>query len=342
MTEFDALVVGAGVAGCASALELVSAGWRVGILHQRDSVPAMESLSPAAVRYLNRLSIRIGFGLSVIVAWWGSEREARAVQRDAVIVQRRALADNLRVRAIEAGATVIEGGKLGCNERFSEGWRVIYEITLSDHRRLTVKYLVDGTGRASVIGRRLGAQRLLLDQLFCISVSVHEPGLVGVWTESTSNGWWNLCCVREEGTLSFYSTAQRIRETKRDIAGYFYETRHLRYLLPTPTFDNSSVRPCSSSRLVPCAGRGWISVGDAASTLQPLASAGVSKAIRDAQIVRRALEVKSANYDHFQLAEFHVYLRQLVQHYALERRWSESPFWAVSSPKALRLDAGSR
>jgi len=329
MTEFDALVVGAGVAGCASALELMSAGWRVAILHKGEDVSAIESLSPAAVCDLKRLAIRTESNLSEVVAWWGSEREARAVTPGAAIVRRCLLANNLRLRAIKGGAVVIENAKLLSIERFRTGWKLVHALPDGSHCRLSARYLVDATGRSSAIGRRLGAQRLTHDQLFCISVSLHEPGLVGTWTESTSYGWWNLCCLRKEGTLCFYSTAQKIREAKQGITTRLYETRHLWRLLPTPVFGESMVRPCGSSRLVPCAGTGWIAVGDAASTLQPLASAGVSKALRDARLVREALAHKPAEYDRSQLAEFRSYVRQLAQHYALEKRWSESPLWAT-------------
>lgn len=329
MTEYDALVVGAGVAGSATALELLSAGWRVGILHQHDKVSAIESLSPSAARSLQRLSIQTGSALTEIIAWWGSEREARAIQSDARIVLRSALADAVRGRAIERGAVVIEGRKLPCIERYREGWLVTCEAERGSTHRLTVKYLIDGTGRASAIGRRLGARRMCVDELFCISMSVHEPGLLGTWTESSSEGWWNLCCMPEEGTLSFYSTAGRIRKAKRYIAAGLYDTRHLQHLLPAPTLGNSRVRACGSSRLIPCAGPGWVSVGDAAAALQPLASAGVSKALRDALMVRDALEHGPAAYDRFQASEFQSYVRQLIQHYALEKRWSKSPFWTA-------------
>jgi 2-polyprenyl-6-methoxyphenol hydroxylase-like FAD-dependent oxidoreductase len=329
MTDFEILVVGGGVAGCATAIELLSAGWRVGILHKGDDVSAIESLSPGAVCDLRRLAIRTESNLSEVVAWWGSDRQTRAVTPGAAIVHRCLLTNNLRLHAIEGGAIVIENAKLLSIERFRTGWKLVHALPDGGHRRFSARCLIDATGRSSAIGRRLGAQRVTHDQLFCISVSLHDPGLVGTWTESTSHGWWNLCCLRKEGTLSFYSTAQKIREAKQDITGCLYETGHLRHLLSARTFGNSIVRPCGSSRLVPCAGPGWVSVGDAASTLQPLASAGVSKALRDARMVQQTLAHEPMDYDRSQLAEFRSYVRQLAQHYALEKRWSESPFWAT-------------
>lgn len=321
MTDFDAVVVGGGVAGCATALELLSVGWRVGLLYQREHVPAIESISPAAAHYLERLSIQVGAELSEVVAWWGSDRETHAIQHGARIVERSILADVLRRGAIECGAVVIESGRLLRIERSGEAWKIGCQRIREDLRTFTAKYLIDATGRTSLIGRRLGARRCAFDEIFCISVAIHQPGLTGVWTESTSDGWWNLCCLPEQGTLSFYSTARIIRESRTDIVTRLNKTRHVRRLLACSVLGQTKVRACGSSQLVPCAGRGWLSVGDATSTFQPLASAGVSKALRDARMVPLALEREPAQYARFQVTEFKSYLRQLAQHYALEKRW---------------------
>lgn len=321
MTNFDALVVGGGVAGCATALELLSVGWRVGLLYQREHVPAIESISPAAAQYLERLSIQVGVDLSEVVSWWGSDRETHAIQHGARIVERSMLADALRRGAIECGAVVIESGRLLRIERSGDAWKIGCQRTREDLRTFTAKYLIDATGRTSLIGRRLGARRCAFDEIFCISVAIHQPDLTGVWTESTADGWWNLCCLPEQGTLSFYSTARIIRESRTDIVTRLNKTRHVRRLLACSVLGQTKVRACGSSQLVPCARRGWLSVGDATSTFQPLASAGVSKALRDARMVPLALEREPAQYARFHVTEFKSYLRQLAQHYALEKRW---------------------
>jgi flavin-dependent dehydrogenase len=320
MIEFDALIVGAGPAGCMTALELLSAGWRVGILHRSDEVSAIESLSPQACHRLDSLSIQIGCPFSEVVAWWGIDRPTHACHPGARIVERVVLAEALRARAIENGALLISSDGFFSIERFHHVWRLEYQLAGGGQRNLAVKYLIDATGRASVIGRRLGSRRMILDDLFCVSVSVDRPDLVGTWTEMVSDGWWNLCCLREQGTLSFFSNARTVRKARREIVHRLCETAHLLYLLPAPKFGNCNIRPCASSRLVPSAGSGWVAVGDAAWTLQPLASAGVAKALRDASMVRRAFN-HPENYDRLQTAEFRLYLRQLAQQYALDKRF---------------------
>jgi len=206
--RFDALVVGAGVAGCWTALELLSAGWRVGILHQHDNAAGMESLPPNVGRELDALATNIGSSFCEVVAWWGSERPARAAHLGARIVDRTELASAFREHVFERGVTAIENGRGLEIEPFQDGWTLKYKASRGDNRHLTANYLVDATGRSSVIGRRLGSRRVIFDDLFCISVSLDQPDLIGTWTESTFDGWWNLCCSRDIGMLSFFSTAR--------------------------------------------------------------------------------------------------------------------------------------
>jgi len=327
MTDFDVVIAGASLAGCAAAVELQSAGWRVGLLHKRDNVTRVESLSPSAVNDLNRLSVDMGQSISEVVAWWGSEYAKRATHPHARVVERSKLGEALRSRAVEGGASEQEiDGPLAI-ERHDNRWCLRWESPESGQLRFTAAYLIDATGRAAVVGRRLGAKSMTIDHLFSLAVEVVKPMVVGTWTESNPAGWWNFTSLAEKGTLSFYSSALAIREAKREIVAEFEKTKHLRNLISTRQFLNPVVKPCASSFLVPCAGQGWFAVGDASWTVQPLASVGIAKALRDARIVRQFLERESSRYDRLQRDEFDAYLNQLKQHYSMEKRWPTSAFW---------------
>jgi flavin-dependent dehydrogenase len=329
MTDFDVVIVGAGVAGCAAAIELRSAGWRVGLLYKRDDVTRVESLSPGAVHDLHKLSVDMGQSISEVVAWWGSVHAKRARCPNARVVERSMLAQALRTRAVEEGAAEqkIEGHP--SIERQGDRWCLAWEAPESGKYRFSTAYLVDATGRAAIVARRLGAKWMTMDQLFSLAVEVMEPMVIGTWTESNPEGWWNLSSLEEKGTLSFYSSASVVREVKAAIVLQFDKTEHLRNLMSTRQFLNPTVRPCGSSFLVPCAGLGWFAVGDAAWTVQPLASAGIAKALRDAQVVRQLLEREASRYDRFQRVEFDAYLRRLKQHYSMEKRWPTHAFWRI-------------
>src|SRR5580704_16132268 len=151
MTDFDVVIVGAGVAGSAAAIELRSAGWRVGLLHKRDNVTRVESLSPGAVHDLHKLSVDMGQSISDVVAWWGSEHAKRARYPNARVVERSMLAEGLRKRAVEEGARELEiEGHLSI-ERQDDRWCLECEAPESGQYRFTTTYLVDATGRARVV-----------------------------------------------------------------------------------------------------------------------------------------------------------------------------------------------
>jgi flavin-dependent dehydrogenase len=81
-----------------------------------------------------------------------------------------------------------------------------------------------------------------------------------------------------------------------------------------------------------------MAVGDAAWSAQPLASAGIAKALRDAGSAVKVLEGGTAEYQQFQTAEFNSYRSQLKQHYSLEPRWGGSPFWEAARSEQGSLD----
>jgi flavin-dependent dehydrogenase len=143
-------------------------------------------------------------------------------------------------------------------------------------------------------------------------------------------GWWNLCSDGTAATLSFYSTPETIRGASRHIAKRFSNTKHLTSLLTPSLFRSTKVRACGSSFLHPCAGAGWMATGDAVMTFQPLASAGIARALEDASLSCRAFE-NATWYNLRQQRIFQDYLKQLSSHYALEKRWPKNPFWTQAN-----------
>src|SRR6266481_940368 len=127
MKQFDAIIVGAGVAGCATALELRKFGCNVGLLGNLHCIRGVESLSPGAVRSLARLSGAVGRDVSEIVAWWGSEDTTTAMYSSARVAERSELANSLRTHAAECGVVVFESKPYLCIERSGGAWSVEFQ-----------------------------------------------------------------------------------------------------------------------------------------------------------------------------------------------------------------------
>jgi len=339
MSDFDVVVAGAGVAGTATALQIHTLGLRVAVLGRPDIPAGYESLAPAAVHMLTSMSIGGCVPLPEIVAWWGDTGEHHVHLPDARVVEKKLLVESLRERAAEVGIKQFTLTGRFELQRADGLWCLRDSHALQGGATLRSTYLVDATGRASVIGRYLGARRIAFDSLASISFQINNPLVVGVWTESTADGWWNACCGSNGGMLSFFSSPQAIRESRRNISRYLEPARKIRslfHLLPDPS-SVPVIRLCSSSFLTPAAGVGWRAVGDAAWTGQPLASAGVAKALRDAHLVGQTLRGDDRNYHRGQTTEFVSYFHQLRRHYELESRWTTTPFWRDRRDKFVDL-----
>jgi 2-polyprenyl-6-methoxyphenol hydroxylase-like FAD-dependent oxidoreductase len=81
-------------------------------------------------------------------------------------------------------------------------------------------------------------------------------------------------------------------------------------------------------------GAGWLAVGDAACSFDPLSSHGVTWALESGLAAARALDAsfrgdRRALDDYADRVEaaFHNYLQARADFYGRERRWPDSPFW---------------
>src|SRR5262249_31621890 len=92
--------------------------------------------------------------------------------------------------------------------------------------------------------------------------------------------------------------------------------------------------PAQTRRLDRFAGPGWLAVGDAATTFDPLSSQGLVKALRSAILgsyaARNALARDAPGlykYDRLTAQEFDASLSARREIYRREPRWAGAPFW---------------
>lgn len=298
----DVLVVGGGPAAGTAARLLALWGRRV-VVAARPEAPAPDlpvSLTPSCGKFFDLMGIRpavdaLGFVRSTgHTVWWGSA-DARVEPFDTGIAGWQAgvarLGRALVDAAAQAGATVVSR-----------------TLSADDVMAWPAAYRLDCTGRAGVLARTLGQRRL-------------EPGhrtvaLIGWWDgasmdgvdtthtllESYEDGWaWSIPLDARRRGLAVMVDPQATALSRGDgaRATYLAEVLKTQHLLTMTRGATLAEGPAGWDASMYCAGRlagdGWLLVGDAASFIDPLSSAGVKKAMASAWLA--AVTVNSALHE---------------------------------------------
>lgn len=353
--SYAAVVVGGGVAGTSAALALAEADVPVCVLERTDysSWRPGETLSPVASAELRRWLApqRLAAAGSLVShgleATWGSEEPHHHSfltnpYGPGWHVERQTLDRDLARHAEARGVTLWSRASVTHMEREGAGWRVRAN-TPEGAVELHCTALVDATGRSAQVARRCGARRQTYDRLCSVSAVVDSPpgpDELLLRVEATPVGWWYTAPVpsgkRVLTLLSDVDVLERHQAFRP--AGWtalLGTTRHLtRTLDALPAVLRLHVRRCETGRLESPAGAGWVAVGDALATWDPLSSGGILKALQTGRAAGQALVATVSGdsealkrYGQKRDAEFARYLSARRDHYALEQRWANEDFW---------------
>lgn len=166
----DVLVVGAGPAGAAAATWAARAGHAVVLAdaaHFPRDKPCGDGLTPRAIAELEHLGLAAwmsgrpvnrglrltGFGRELRMPWPGGSLPATGSA-----VPRRELDDRLRLLAVAAGVTMLQGARAVDAERDAGGVRAVTFATAAGPRTVRCGRLVVADGVRSPLGRLLGRQ----------------------------------------------------------------------------------------------------------------------------------------------------------------------------------------
>ena len=313
---FDAVVVGAGPAGSATARWLALRGWRVALLERtRFEAPRIgESLAPNVQEPLHDLGLWPEFlALAPLPSWgtrslWGDD----APQSHSHLlnpygcgwhVDRRAFDEMLAHAAAAAGATLFKGTALQ-RSVFREGrwWLHTTSGTVPEEAAeptLCARVLIDATGRRAQVARALGAQRLLFDHLVGVAVQwtdvdAAEQGHLLV--ETAHEGWWYSAPLpgRHEARPMI-----AMLMTDADLCGrlrlgaaerwqaVLQSTRATRQRLDAAHRVSAPRVHCAHSQRLRRDGASdagpWLAVGDATLAVDPVSGSGVLRALRGAR-----------------------------------------------------------
>lgn len=351
---FDVVIVGGGPGGCAAALSLRAHAPALSVALLEASAYEErrlgETLPPAARQLLEHLGVweafqaqghRPAFGTA---AAWGAPG---LYERDFIYtpagvgwhLDRAAFDAMLAEQAQQRQVSVRRGARVQEVEWTGESW----SLKLPGGEQVHARFVVDATGRAASIARRLGARVLPADHLvafarFFEEADAQDPRTV---VEAFSEGWWYAAGLpgglRVVACMTDADIARRLR--LHEESSWFQRLGETAWVGQSVGRARESgppqVRATESRRLEPAAGASWLAVGDAASMFDPLSSQGMLKALRSGVFASYAIAdgltrgdgSGAQKYDRFVRAEFAAYSKVRSKYYDGERRWPEGEFW---------------
>lgn len=355
------LVVGDGPAALAAAIELRTSGIGVRLAGRaRGGAPRPgESLAPQARRLLQRLGVWDGFVRDEHLpchanrSHWGPG-PARHVDflshpmGHAFHVDRERFDARLRERARALGVRDDLDPALLRIERASSRWRCAQvhahaEAHADDH--FDAHFVVDASGRASWFARRHGAVRLHEDRqvaLLAWGDGAAWPGDTMCMVESTELGWWySAPTPRGHWAVAFFTDADLQHRAWRTGLGWvdlLDRSQATRRRLAAQGFvprGSATVVAADSARLDRFTGDGWLAVGDAAMSYDPLSSHGLTVALQSGIDGAAAIAAHLRDGDTLATAAYGQRLDQAHQAYAHERaalyrsetRFAGHPYW---------------
>jgi flavin-dependent dehydrogenase len=245
---------------------------------------------------------------------------------------------------LAAGGTMYAHAHTGTISRCKAGWSV--ESTVGSERRaFTSAFLVDATGRAAAIVRRLGARHVVHDRLIGIMGIMQSSDRANMsdatlLIEAVADGWWYAALLPDRRLLAAFMTDAPVRSTRAaDLTSMWStqmeRTRFIRARAAGFELDGDvRAKFAGSAVCEPAAGNRWIAVADAASAFDPLSSMGISRALQSAivaaDVIERSLSGDTeavVEYAAEVAREFDEYLVARTRYHCRETRWRNRPFW---------------
>jgi flavin-dependent dehydrogenase len=151
------------------------------------------------------------------------------------------------------------------------------------------------------------------------------------------NGWFYTAPIPHGRRIVAFHTDADLHDKRRGVIEWLEEAKELASLLANVSFvpeGETFITSARSAVLEPAAGDGWLAVGDAAMSFDPLSSQGLFNALFTGLAAAEAVDshlkgnqLSLTQYHQTTGAIFDSYQQKLAATYAAERRWPDAPFW---------------
>jgi 2-polyprenyl-6-methoxyphenol hydroxylase-like FAD-dependent oxidoreductase len=368
MEYFDVVVIGGGPAGSATALSLSNCQRKVLLLDKikGNEFKVGEGLHPAAKPLLEEVGVWKQLVADGHLPCYGNESAwgSHTLLRNDFIFERnghgwhldRARFDaSLRELAYASGVTIRMETRLMKWEPFAQGeWQLFLNSTplqtsmnvASSVTAFRCKWVVDCSGRVSLAAKKFALNRRIDDQLvghFALFECAESDEDSLTLIEAVPDGWWYTVLLPSKYRIVIYFTDAGTNTAKlaKSVKGFsvlldqthFVRSRLKYYGYTMATSPKGMM--ANSSRLEQLFGNGWLVVGDAANTFDPLSSQGIQTALYTGLKAGKALNEHLSNRDNAPLEQYvshidsiyNAYLQNRNTFYGYEQRWPENAFW---------------
>jgi flavin-dependent dehydrogenase len=353
--QYDVVVLGAGPAGVATAIT-IRRETRATVL-VADAGPAErerfgESVAPDLLVPLKQLGLLDEFRAAGHLpcpgsaSIWGSDRVG---YNDYVLnptgpawrLQRRAFDEMLTRAALESGAELCWATRYlhSLPDEKGGGHRLLLS-NREGKREVRGRWIVDATGPAARFASHAGARRIVDDRMYGLAryAMIHAGSMtMQTLLEADEDGWWYGARLPDHRVVVLFASEVEIARRLKARGHEGFEqllgaTKLIAPILAKLELEGRGkeyfATPVYSSRLDRPEGEGWLAVGDAAASYDPIVSRGITKALEDGVDAGRRIAERGDNSDYYSeriAAPFRIYAETRAHLYELERR--DGPFW---------------
>ncbi|VXA99135.1 conserved hypothetical protein [Flavobacterium sp. 9AF] len=360
--KYDVIIIGAGVAGCATALALkkVNKDLHIAIMERSASAENTfkigETLPPQASKQFQNLGIWEAFlacnfsssyGTSSV---WGSH----TVYTNEYIfspygygwnLDRNAFDQFMIKQAKEKGVEVYWNTSCIHSHRENEQWILACENN-HDKLLLNTSFVVDATGKKAAFSALQGTEKIKKDKqvgvyrFYDLKQANTTDIKEGIVVETDANGWWYSATLPNQKLVLGYLTDSDIASNlKMKVTSHFEDQLQQTAITATRVATLSDTTTpflvaAQTQYLKSCVGEGWLAVGDAASSYDPISSLGIYKALVMSQWASFAIQdflkkerIGLRKYQNLVTHDFEVYEKKRKEFYQQESRFSNTLFW---------------